>query len=406
MAVRALECTAREPFEGYPYELVRGVAHFGVDPDSPANGRITDLARAERDLAGEVAFDADFCLVAPLEVPDGGTNLLFVVANRGLPGAIPFSLGTPWWDPTRKKIDPGDGFLLRQGWAVAWCGWQWDVLPSARSLALHAPDAVEDGRSIPGRVRLDFTSPVPMADHLLCDSSAYFAFRTYPAMDADEADAVLTVRDSIDGPRRVIDRARWRFARNDAGRPVTDVERVWLEGGFEPHRFYEVVYTTDRSPVAGAGLLAVRDFLSHLRYDHAADNPLAGAVSHVFGYGASQSGRFLRHFVHEGLNADEAGRAVFDGVLSHVAGARIGEFNQRYGQPSHHPNSGVSSLPPFSPGGPAPAGGLFDRQAAVGQMPKVFLTNTSWEYWRGDASLNHIDPEGRADLPDEPNTRT
>ena len=101
-----------------------------------------------------------------------------------------------------------------------------------------------------------------------------------------------------------------------------------------PGKVYEVVYRTRRCPVVGAGLLAVRDCAAFLRYSDAADNPCAGRIDHAYAFGMSQSGRFLRHFLHLGLNVDEAGRQVYDGLHIHVAGARRGEFNHRYAQPS------------------------------------------------------------------------
>lgn len=420
MALTHLESIRQEPFRdgtswpgGGPYELVSGVAHFAVDPTADANRSITDLDRAERrpEQGGggeEVRFSADFRVLRPLEA-SGPTNLLFTVANRGRFQAVPFSLGIPWFDPDQASVEPGDGFLLRHGWTLAWCGWQWDVISGPASLGLQAPEALEvpatggPGRPVQGDVRVDFTSEVPIADHALGDSGPQFSFRSYAAADADQPDAVLTVRDTVDGERRVIERDRWRFARDEAGQAVTDDEHIRLEGGFLPFRYYEVTYRTRRSPVVGTGLLAVRDFISFLRYgpdprggsEIQAPRP-AGGISAAFGYGASQSGRFLRHFLHEAMNLDENGRPIFDGVLPHVAGARLGEFNQRYGQPSHFSHSGIGSLPPFSP-----AGGLFDKQVKAGAMPKVMLTNTSWEYYRGDAALNHVEPTGAADL-DEP----
>ena len=62
-------------------------------------------------------------------------------------------------------------------------------------------------------------------------------------------------------------------------------------------------------------------------------------MKRAYGYGASQSGRFLRTFLYYGFNADEKGRKVFDGVLAHVAGAGRGSFNLRFAQPSRdgHP---------------------------------------------------------------------
>ena len=47
----------------------------------------------------------------------------------------------------------------------------------------------------------------------------------------------------------------------------------------------------------------------------------------------SQRGRLLREFLFEGLNVDEQGEQVFDGVLPEIASARRGEFNRRYAQP-------------------------------------------------------------------------
>jgi hypothetical protein len=42
--------------------------------------------------------------------------------------------------------------------------------------------------------------------------------------------------------------------------------------------------------------------------------------------------------------------------------------------------------------------GLLERLAARRQMPKIFFTNTSTEYWRGDASLIHTNVEGTKDV--------
>jgi hypothetical protein len=186
----------------------------------------------------------------------------------------------------------------------------------------------------------------------------------------DDPSAVLTSRSWFNGPREVIDRDRWRFA---------DDEHIELDDGFQPLIHYEVTYTTRSCPVTGAGLAAVRDVVGHLR----------GGYNHVLATGSSQSGRWLRQFLHDTGNADEGGRAVFDGVHIHIAGGRRGEFNHRYAQPSTMTSLGFSHLPPFSP-----SDGLCDRAYRLGTMPKVVSTNTATEYWRGDASLSHPDPDG------------
>jgi hypothetical protein len=151
------------------------------------------------------------------------------------------------------------------------------------------------------------------------------------------------------------------------------------------------VYRTPHCPVAGAGLLALRDTVAHLR------SRVDDAVA--LGFGISQSGRVLRQFLYEGLNRDEDGRQVLDGVFAHIASSRRGEFNHRYAQPSYTHVLGFSNLPPFD----TPS--LLARQRADGGAPKVLETNSAWEYWRGDGALVHVDAETGEDLPDDPDTR-
>ena len=396
---------SREPYaEGRswgdvgPYEIIRGVVRFAFDPNDIANERIVDLAFVET-ADGLARAESDFCIIRP-SANDGARKLIYVVPNRGFTGSLPFSVDlTQAWGDTG-RIDAGDGFVLSRGWTIAWCGWQWDVRRDLGGMGFAAPEATRDGKPIEGQLRVEMRADTAYADHSLSDSSLMFTFENYPTADIDDPSAVLTVRDSIDGPRTVIDRARWRFARADErGDAVADPERVWLEGGFEPFHFYELVYRTNRCPVAGAGLLAIRDFVSFLRNASAADgNPCASAVDHTIGFGVSQSGRVLRQFLHEGCNLDENGRTVFDGVFAHIGGGRRGEFNHRYAQPSVTSTPGFGNVGPFVSVGSRE--GLLDRQRSLGGVPKTFFVNTAWEYWRGDAALVHIDHHACADAAD------
>src|SRR5206468_8282805 len=91
--------------------------------------------------------------------------------------------------------------------------------------------------------------------------------------------------------------------------------------------------------VQGLAYVAVRDLVSFLHHDASAKNParLADgkpALSRAYGFGVSQSGRFLRNFLYLGFNADEADRKVFDGLIPHVAGGGLGFFNHRFAQPT------------------------------------------------------------------------
>ena len=145
-----------------------------------------------------------------------------------------------------------------------------------------------------------------------------------PPADPHGRDSRLYVRDHRLDPPRLLPRKSWRFV---------GASKVALDGGFEPGRIYEVVYRSRDPRVAGCGFAATRDLVSFLKSEAGAQNPLAG-VTLAVGHGISQSGRFLRHFLHQGFNEDEQGRRVFDGVFVEVAGAGQGSFNHRFAQAS------------------------------------------------------------------------
>ncbi len=386
MTVRELSVSSAVPYEGGtafgdtgPYELVHGLASIALDPEAPANARVVDLAAAPRDAGGMVEVTADVVLLRPADPRRGNRSLLYTVANRG-DVSIPLAAGMS----PRETLPPGDGLLLREGWTLAWSGWQFDVARAPGQVAIDVPQA----RVPAGRARARLTPLMPSRSCVLADwTSALLGApeAVYPAAEPLD-EAVLTVADNPEGPWRTVERERWRFARDVRGTPRPDTGHVWLDEGFVPGLLYEVVYPTARCPVAGAGLAAVRDVVVHLREHEESE--------HVVGFGASQSGRFLRQFLYEGLNVDERGRTVFDGVLCHRAGARRGEFNHRYAMPSEAFAPSFGDLPPFA------AEALLDRQRGAGGVPKLIEVNGSWEYWRGDAALGHIHPDGSADLPD------
>src|SRR5215471_5407325 len=398
-----LDIQRRAPYEGGrsfgsagPYELVEGVARFSVDPDAPANAGITDLRLADRDAGGRVRFEADWCVLRPADPALRSGRLLFSVANRGRRSAVPFSaLSAPLPAEVTERIEPGDGFLLRRGWAVAWCGWQWDVARRPGLVGLTAPEARLPEQDRQDEVLVQFQPHARQVRHDLghwpldpAPGLLDATHRPYRPRVADDPAAVLTVRVHPQAPATDLPRERWRFG--------PDGGSVELDGGFEPGLVYEVRYRPAECPVAGAGLLAVRDFVAGLRADPAA----AGRVDLALAFGVSQSGRFLRELLHLGLNADEAGRPVFDGVFVHVAGARRGEFNQRFGQPSVQHAPSLGHLPPFADGP------LLEPQRARGAMPVVLSVNTSSEYWRTEASLTHMDEACEHDVEPPAEVRT
>jgi hypothetical protein len=373
--LEALDVRSVTAYRDRPYEWVAAIATFAADPADQANARIVDLSLAPRGRDAKVRFESDVRMLRPR---DGGNGrALVVVPNRGMLGAMPFSLDVaPTYGPTEDP-EAGDGFLLDQGWTIVWCGWQWDVLRHHGLLGLDAPLAEVE----PGWMRIEFRLDAEQPDHRLSDTSLLFQFRDYPTAYPDDPDAFLTVRTTPLGEKQVVPRDAWRFA---------DGARVTLQGGFQPFHWYELVYRAAIAPVVGAGLLAMRDMAAEVHRSH----------DHVLAFGISQSGRFLRQFLFDGLNRDESGRQVFDGVFTHIAGARRGEFNCRYGQPSlTHPLT-----PGYGP--PYDTAALLERQRMLGGVPKLFSTNSSWEYWRGDGSLVHQDPRTGADLPEDPDSRT
>ena len=402
MPVTRFELMLRRPLAGGrvfgnagAYEELAGRLHFAIDPQHAANRAITDVALAPRDAAGRVAFASDVSLLAPIDRSRISGRLILDVVNRGNKVTVPdFNHATrpalgPASDP-HPPVDAGDGWLMRRGWVVASCGWQCDLPTGIRGLVgLEAPDALgPDGRPLTGRLYVQLQAPVDVPHFLLSDR----AHKPYPAADLDEREAVLVVRDLFDGPVEVIPRDRWRFARVDGGRVVPDATHIWMEGGFEKGRLYQLAYTGTGARVLGLGMAALRDCVSWLKHGAAAEgNPVAGALRHAYAYGRSQTGRLLRTMIHHDLNVDEGGRRALDGIIANVAGAMLGEFNARFGQNSKDRPEMMDVFLPFQV---EPRGGL-----------KVFYTNTGFEYHRGDASLVHTDPSGTRDVEHGPGVR-
>ena len=262
-----------------------------------------------------------------------------------------------------------------------------------------------DGSPVSGRIVVSFQPIANIVTQFLSDRE----HRPYPTNHLESWDSVLTVQEHEDGEETVIPRERWAFARMVDGRRVPDAAHITMESGFEAGKVYRVLYETSHAPVVGLGLLATRDIAAWLRYGMAdADgtgNPLAGAIGRAYAYGRSQSGRFLRQMLHLGLNRDESGQIVFDGMLPNVAGGKMGEFNVRFGQPSSLSNRSVNNLPPFLDLEAHSEDGILTEVTRRGVAPKVIYTNTSSEYWGGHGALAHMTRDGKADAPLPDNVR-
>lgn len=397
-----------------PYEIVKGSAHFAVDRKNPANQTITDLKLAPANRHGEVEFTADIYVLKPVDVERGNGTALLEINNRGRKGMLSmFNRAAGSLDPSAPEHF-GDGLLMEQGYTLVWVGWQHD--PPMTDDLMHLFPAVakgRDGKPIRGLARADFVKTDREFSHSLADRDHI----PYPVADPDAPENVLTVRDDVESPRRVIPREQWRFARMEDGKPTLDAGRVWLEGGFEPGKIYEVVYVVEDPPLVGLGPTAVRDFISYLKYESSeALGVEPGLIEQAIGFGTSQSGRFLRTFLYYGFNEDEQGRKVFDGVLAHVAGGGRGSFNLRFAQPSRDAHPFLNF---FYPTDIFPFTDIVQKDAKTGWedgllaryedrpelLPKIFYTNSSYEYWGRAASLIHTTIDGRSDAEIPENVR-
>ncbi|HSP34412.1 MAG TPA: alpha/beta hydrolase domain-containing protein, partial [Thermoanaerobaculia bacterium] len=365
------EITNRTDLANGRYERVAGKVHFALDPANPHNRAIVDLDRAPRNQAGEVEFSADVVIVRPKH----GSEATFIdIVNRG---------GGSILDPDRQS-----DFVLRHGFSVAAVGWQFDVRPDPQLLHLDAPVAA----GVTGKVRADFVVPETTSDHSLGHVIVGNIGGTgYAVSDVKDRTAVLTERDAQLAERRTIPRKSWRF---------TNPTTIHLDSGFVPGRIYEVIYTGKDPAVVGTGLAAVRDFVSYLKYGDAG----FARAQRVYGFGISQSGRFLRHFVYQGFNADEEGRQVFDGTIPVVAGAGRGNFNHRFAQPSRDaqalsPLFYAVDIPPFTDDE------ILAPAAADKVLPKIMYVNTSYEFWSRGESLTYTTPDAQREVPLPPNVR-
>jgi hypothetical protein len=412
MAVIDVNVTSREPFaEGRifgavgAYERIDGIFMFAVDPTHEANQGITDLALALRDADGRVRFASDFTLLVPVDPALGNRRLIVDVVNRGRRQVVPtFNLASPNRQGS-VDVPVGDGFLFQRGYSVASVGWQSDVYRSDMLLGIDAPIAYENGKLVRGQVVVEIRPDTVQHTRLLANR----VHRPYPVVDIDDPTARLLVRDWEDGPYEDVPRSHWRFAKESPEGIVPSKEHAYLEPGFQPGKIYHLIYTSEGSPVVGAGLLALRDAPAFLR--KASDlSPVTGDFEQIFAYGVSQTGRLLRHFVYLGLNKNENGRQVYDGLLAHVAGARKGEFNSRFAQPSDQSTPGFGHIAPFTDNDVADpfsgiTNGVLRKSRTQGVTPRIIYTNSSAEYWRGDASLTHISPDGSTDLDPAPESR-
>jgi alpha/beta hydrolase family protein len=391
------------------YVRVKGVARGTLDPAAPCNAGIVDLDKAPLNAKGLVEYATDFDILRPKDALRGSGILVYDVPNRGSKRIFNLLDDIPANDPARTndpktKEDAGLGFCLGRGYSLVWSGWDPGAPRANSGLGAEFPPALDKGRPIVRRIRDEF--------HFGTRAAGDGSIRrlSYPAASTDQPAARLTVRDRESDRRTEIPRDEWEFL-DDRSIRMLPVGR-----SFAPIKIYELWYEATGSKVLGIGYASVRDLVSFLHYESAGRggsvNLDMGEIRYALAFGVSQSGRFLRHFLGLGMNADEAGQKVFDGVFSHVAGAGKVFANHSFGMPGrtatqHEDRLYPENWFPFSTARTADPvsgqiGALLSRS---GSDPKIIETNSATEYWQKGASLIHSDPGLQRDLKLPENSR-
>ena len=383
------------------YQKLTGRVYGELDPKLPLNAIITDLELAPRNARGLVEYSATFTIIKPADMSKASGVLLYFVPNRG-------------------HIDLTNGGFIadarKRGDVLVASGWQADLDPAAGMETLSAPVAKNpDGSSITGPVLARF-SDMPADSRTLPILRGGIAGTADPA-NFDTAQATLTRRSAEDGEEIPLHSADWAFG--DCSKtpfPGTpDPRKICLKNGFNSAYLYELTYTAKDPKVYGIGFAATRDLNSYLRYETkdstGAPNILGDKIKWTISQGNSQSGNYLRSFIHLGFNQDEAGRVVFDGSNPNIA-VRQQSLNIRFATPSgaaakyEAGSDGVVWWEDYTDEARGHrAAGLLDRCRATETCPKIVETFGSSEFYNLRASPDLVGTRADRDIPLPSNVR-
>ena len=398
------------------YERLAGRAWGELDPKDPLNALIQDIELA-KDADGKLRYVATWVITRPIDRAKASGLMWHEVPNRGRPVAVmpdEFELGdiqlVSAWQGDNASIRAGLGTAVRDTMNVA--GNHWLQLPVVKN---------PDGSTVTGQVYARIVNQGgPGAQPLVVQTNPV----PYMPASQDTSKATLVSRDgeTSDGKvrgERPIASADWKFCGGgtfDEPVPLTKLPvQICLKGGFDAAKLYQVVYTAKDPYPLGAGFAAWRDLGSFFKYaaadDHGTANPIAGLVKHSIARGRSQSGNYLRGWLHFGFNQDEAKRQVHDGMWPVIAGRRIG-LNFRWAQPD-----GVTELYQAGSEGPQwwaphpdrarnlPARSIQDRCMATKTCPKIIEHFGAAEIWALKLAPEWIGTEAKEDLPLPANVR-
>ena len=408
--IQPLDEAAGVPAGAIAYEQIAGRAFGELDPKLPGNAIIQDIELA-KDADGKVRYVATFLIYKPMDLSQASGLLWHDVPNRGR--VFPFAAA---------ERAAGD-IMLASAWqgdnigatvvrpTASLTGMQWLKVPVARGAGGTPITGLVLGRIVnrsgPASQPLFVqTNPVP-----------------YKPASLDTTKAKLTSRGGESQRGEVFDEVTiapgdWAWARCDASTPfpgTPDPTQICLKSGFDPKRLYQVVFTAQDPYALGIGFAAWRDVAVFFKTaevdDHGTHNPLAKVVTHSIARGVSQSGNYLRGWLHLGFNQAESGGRVHDGLWPIIAGRRIA-LNFRWAQPD-----GVLELYQAGSEGPQwwsrhpdpvrglPAAGILDRCEASRTCPKIVEHFGSAEVWALKLTPEWVGTDGKSDLPLPDNVR-
>ena len=392
------------------YEQISGRAFGELDPVDPRNALIQDI-QLGKSSDGKVRYTATFVLTKPVDLNQASGMMWHDVPNRGTPITInvaernfgDIGLASAW------QGDNAGGTALRGTMAVTERHW------------LAVPIATQaDGSSITGRVFARIVNRSGMGSQGLFVQANPLPYR--PAT-LSTTDAVLVSRDAesttgVVSNETLVPSADWAWASCSATLPfpgTPDATQICLKNGFDARKLYQVSFTAKDPYVLGVGFAAWRDVGAFFKKASADDfgtaNPLARRVTHSIARGVSQSGNYLRGWLHLGFNQGEDGAAVHDGMWPIIAGRRIA-LNFRWAQPD-----GVLELYQAGSEGPQwwsaypdpvrglPAAGILSRCTVSGTCPKIFEHFGSAEVWALKMTTEWVGTDVLNDIPVPDNVR-
>lgn len=304
---RVVITTVQSPtFGGTPfgntgqYEKLVGRAFGEVDPSDPRNAVITDIAFAPRNAGGMVEYSMDIYILRPVDSSKGNRRVFFEINNRGNKFAFSsFNNSTSGGNDPTTATDAGNGFLMREGYAIVWSGWDVTVAPGNSRLTMTVPVAKNpDGSSIVGPSLEEF---------VIDDSTTMTGGLTYAAATLDNSQANLTVRSHYSDAPKPVPTTSWEYV---------DAQTIrLLPAGtpFQAGSLYEFTYLAKDPLVAGLAFAATRDLAAFLHRaamdDTGTANPLAGRARYIYSFSLSQPTRFMHDFLYLGFNARRTGPA-------------------------------------------------------------------------------------------------